>query len=68
MCVVNISLITDYDSGLHGNVEPVTHAQVMKVFAENLTKLQTLLLKLIESIPQARDKCKCAQTLAHARF
>src|SRR5262249_17235039 len=32
MCVVNISLITDYDCGLQGNVEPVSHSEVVKVF------------------------------------
>ena len=67
MCVVNISLITDYDSGLHGNVDPVSHSEVVKVFGQNLSKLQKLLLKLVESIPDKRDKCQCAQTLAHAR-
>ena len=36
MCYVNISLITDYDVGLEGQagIEPVSHAEVMKVFAE----------------------------------
>jgi 5'-methylthioadenosine phosphorylase len=37
MCYVNISLITDYDVGLegmHGGIEPVSHAEVMKIFAE----------------------------------
>ncbi len=68
MCVVNVSLITDYDSGLQGNVEPVSHSEVVKVFTENLTNLQKLLLKLIESIPSTRNQCKCSETLVHARF
>ena len=67
MCVVNIALITDYDSGLHGNVEPVSHSEVIKVFGQNLNKLQTLLLKLVGSIPDKREKCQCAETLSHAR-
>jgi 5'-methylthioadenosine phosphorylase len=66
MCVVNISLITDYDSGLAGNVEPVSHAEVMKVFGANITKLQNLLVNLIETIP-ANRACTCADTLKSAR-
>ena len=68
MCVVNISLITDYDSGLHGNVAPVSHSEVVKVFGRNLTRLQELLVKLIETIPGRREQCGCAETLAHARI
>lgn len=67
LCVVNISLITDYDSGLVGDVEPVSHSEVVKVFTGNLTKLQALLLKLIEAMPARREKCKCGEVLAHAR-
>jgi 5'-methylthioadenosine phosphorylase len=68
MCVVNVSLITDYDCGLLGNVEPVSHTEVVKVFNENLGKLQGMLIKLIESIPEKRSQCQCPTTLAHARF
>lgn len=50
MAVVNISLITDYDTGIPG-VEPVTHDEVLRVFAANNDKLRTLLFKLIELIP-----------------
>jgi 5'-methylthioadenosine phosphorylase len=67
MCVVNVALITDYDSGLHGNVDPVSHSEVIKVFNANLSKLQNLLVKLVESIPEERGKCQCANTLAHSR-
>ena len=68
MCVVNVSLITDYDSGLAGDVEPVSHSEVVKVFTSNLSKLQGLLKNLVESIPDARAKCGCADTLKHARI
>jgi len=68
MCVVNISLITDYDSGLVGDVEPVSHSEVVKVFTSNLSKLQALLVKLLESIPDGRDHCSCAKSLEGARF
>ena len=68
MCVVNVALGTDYDCGLVGNVEPVSHAEVMKVFAQNIEKLRKTLFTLIELIPEKRSKCKCSETLKHARF
>jgi len=68
MCVVNVSLITDYDSGLAGNVDPVSHSEVIKVFGENLSKLQSLLVNLIGTIPDKRTKCQCSETLKHSRI
>jgi 5'-methylthioadenosine phosphorylase len=68
MCVVNISLSTDYDSGLHGDVDPVTHSEVVKVFSQNLDKLQKMLSKLIELVPAKRDQCQCSSALEHARI
>ena len=68
MCVVNISLITDYDSGLHGDIEPVSHSEVIKVFNENLSKLQKLLVGLLETIPAERKQCSCSSALEHARI
>ncbi|MBX9772150.1 MAG: S-methyl-5'-thioadenosine phosphorylase [Candidatus Obscuribacterales bacterium] len=68
MCYVNVALITDYDSGLVGDVEPVSHAEVVKVFEGNLAKLQTMLVKLIEQIPAKRNGCACGKALVGARF
>lgn len=68
MCVVNVALITDYDSGLHGNVDPVSHSEVVKVFSANLDKLQKMLSNLIQLLPSKRDKCQCATALEHARI
>jgi 5'-methylthioadenosine phosphorylase len=68
LCVVNISLITDYDSGLIGDVEPVSHSEVIRVFTENNSKLVSLLAKLVEKIPPRSTKCSCAETLQHARI
>lgn len=68
MCCVNISLITDYDCGLVGNVPPVSHAEVVKVFADNITKLHTMLRKLLELIPEKRQACSCSTVLEQARF
>ncbi len=68
MCVMNVALITDYDSGLAGDVEPVSHSEVIKVFNDNLTKLQNLLVGLLKALPADRANCKCGETLAHARI
>ena len=35
MCPLNISLITDHDAGLEGDVPPVEHSEVIRVFNEN---------------------------------
>ncbi len=67
MGVVNISLITDYDSGLVGSVEPVSHAEVMKVFSGNLTKLQKMLVRFCELMPDPAT-VDCGDALAGARF
>lgn len=69
MCVVNISLITDFDSGLvaEGEVEPVSHAAVLEVFARNADRIKDVVLDLIRSIPPERANCSCARTLESAR-
>lgn len=68
LCPVNIALITDYDSGVQGGVEPVSHAEVVKVFTENNEKLQALLKKFVEKIPERGDSCTCGDTLKGARI
>ena len=66
MCPLNISLITDYDAGLEGEVEPVSHNEVMKVFANNIHNLKDLLFKLIENLP-ADCNCNCDKSLENTR-
>jgi 5'-methylthioadenosine phosphorylase len=67
MCYANISVVTDYDVGVVGEVEPVTHEEVIRVFQENLGRLRELLERVIRAIPETRD-CPCATALASARF
>jgi 5'-methylthioadenosine phosphorylase len=69
ICYVNVSLITDYDVGLEGmpGVEPVSHAEVVRVFEENNAKLRSLLLALIPTVPHERS-CICSHALSGARF
>lgn len=59
MCPLNISLITDYDAGLVGDVAPVSHHDVIKVFNANLDNLKKLLFTMIENIPHERANCVC---------
>lgn len=68
MCPVNISLITDYDAGLVGDVEPVNHADVIKVFMENNDKLKKLLFTMIEKMPVERTVCDCDKVLSQSRL
>lgn len=62
MCPLNISLITDYDAGLVGDVPPVSHQEVIQVFNSNVANLKNLLFKMIENIPADRNICTCGDT------
>ncbi|GBC93414.1 S-methyl-5'-thioadenosine phosphorylase [bacterium HR15] len=68
MCVVNISLITDYDSGLvaEGQVAPVTAEEVMQVFHQNAERIRQVIFGMIAKIPAERT-CPCPHALDHAR-
>jgi 5'-methylthioadenosine phosphorylase len=63
---LNISLITDYDTGVEG-VPPVSHAEVIEVFTANNVKLRNLLFKLIEYIPSAEKAPEFANVLVSSR-
>jgi 5'-methylthioadenosine phosphorylase len=52
MSVVNISLITDYDSGLHADVPPVTAADVLEVFRKNSDRIVKVVLDIIGKLPR----------------
>ena len=68
MCPLNISLITDYDAGLVGDVPPVSHHEVIQVFNSNLDKLKSLLFNMIEQIPYERKNCECADTSTNSQL
>jgi 5'-methylthioadenosine phosphorylase len=67
MCYVNVSLITDYDVGLEGDEEAVTHEAVLEVFNANNEKLRNLLFSLVPKIPAQRT-CPCSTALQGARL
>lgn len=68
MCPLNISLITDYDAGLVGDVPPVSHHEVIQVFNSNLSRLKNLLFTMIENIPAERKVCICADTMKNSQL
>ncbi|MEZ5171792.1 MAG: S-methyl-5'-thioadenosine phosphorylase [Acidimicrobiia bacterium] len=62
MCYANISLITDYDTGVEGepHVEPVTQEQVFQFFEDNVVRVRELLFELLPTVSLERDSCSCA--------
>ena len=67
ICYVNISLITDYDVGVEGETEAVSHEAVLEVFNANNDKLRALLFAMIPNIPKERS-CICSTALQGARL
>ncbi len=67
ICYVNISLITDYDTGLEGSpeIKPVTVQEIIKIFKENNEKLRELLFRAIPKITEKRG-CICSYSLKDA--
>jgi 5'-methylthioadenosine phosphorylase len=61
LCYTAISLVTDTDAGVDEG-EGVTHEEVMQVFAQNVARLRSLLMTIIENMPQQRD-CPCPHSL-----
>jgi 5'-methylthioadenosine phosphorylase len=68
LCYVNISIVTDYDTGLvaEGEVEPVSAEEVMRNFAASVEKARQLLAEIIRRLPAERT-CRCGEALKHAR-
>ncbi len=55
IAVVNISLVTDFDCGLAGQIEPVRATEVYEVFKKNAESVKRVVLRLIEQIPLDLD-------------
>jgi 5'-methylthioadenosine phosphorylase len=68
MCYVNLSLITDYDSGLEGvdGIAPVSYDAVMQVLRQENDRLRGLLGALIGAIdPERSCTCRAAISGSH---
>jgi len=61
LCYTTIALVTDTDAGVEEG-EGVTHAEVFRVFGENIVRLRDLLKRTIEQLPDDRD-CPCPRAL-----
>jgi 5'-methylthioadenosine phosphorylase len=67
MGVVNISLITDYDSGVHAGTEAVNAHDVLEVFKSNSEKIKKVVLDLIGKIPADLSTVGARQMLDFSR-
>jgi 5'-methylthioadenosine phosphorylase len=65
LCFANVALVTDYDVGVD-DIAPVSHAEVLKVFGENVDNLRKLLFAAIPNIPTERH-CPCGGALADSQ-
>jgi 5'-methylthioadenosine phosphorylase len=71
MCFTTIALVTDHDAGVDGG-QAVTHEEVLKVFAQSLDGLKTVLRSAIGAMPAAEDDaaatCSCRRSLDGLRL
>lgn len=66
LCYVNIAVVTDYDTGVEGEIEPVTHAAVLERFNASLGTLREALATLIPVAAETARNCQCATGMAAA--
>lgn len=67
MAVVNIALITDYDSGVFSGTEAVTAHDVLAVFQSNAEKIKKVVLDLIGRMPADLSGLGGRDGLAYSR-
>ncbi|HEY2887934.1 MAG TPA: S-methyl-5'-thioadenosine phosphorylase [Candidatus Limnocylindrales bacterium] len=67
MAVVNISLITDYDAGVHEGTEAVDAMSVLEVFSQNAERIQKVVLDLIGRFPADLDALGARAALGPTR-
>ena len=68
MCYSTISIVTDYDVGLHDDpsIPPVNTKDFLAVFAKNVDNVRELIFDVIPNIPEKRE-CVCSRALENAR-
>jgi 5'-methylthioadenosine phosphorylase len=67
MAVANISLVTDYDSGVVAETEAVTAHDVLTVFKSNASKAREVVLDLVQRIPADLSGFGSRDSLAFTR-
>lgn len=67
ICYLNISLVTDYDTGIYAgsNVKPVSIEEVLNNFSKNTVKLKKLVSAIIKNMP-IRRSCGCEEKAERA--
>ena len=66
ICYVNIAVVTDYDVGVEGEIEAVTHHAVLELFKETLGTLREAVRLLIPRASGTDRLCPCATALEGA--
>ena len=68
ICYANISLITDYDTGVKSNpnIKPVDIQEILRVLKENNEKIKRVIFEITPKISKER-KCFCATALSNAK-
>ncbi|MFI7444515.1 S-methyl-5'-thioadenosine phosphorylase [Nonomuraea indica] len=61
LCYTPLSLVTDHDAGVEAG-EGVTHEEVLEFFAQNVTRMRTLVADAVRSLPTDRT-CPCRSAL-----
>ncbi|MFC7102229.1 S-methyl-5'-thioadenosine phosphorylase [Nonomuraea rubra] len=61
LCYTSISLVTDHDAGVEAG-QGVTHDEVLEFFAQNVTRMRTLVAETVQSLPEERT-CPCGSAL-----
>lgn len=67
MAVVNIALITDYDSGVHAGAEAVNAHDVLEVFNKNAERIKKVVLDLIQKMPADLKSLGAREGLTYSR-
>lgn len=62
MCCVNLSFVTDADSGDHSG-EPLTAGMVWRRLADNQDRIRAALAAMVDAVDPDRT-CKCRTALA----
>lgn len=59
LCYTSLSLVTDLDAGAETG-EGVSHAEVLRVFGENVARLREVLFDAVAALPATEDRdCLC---------
>jgi 5'-methylthioadenosine phosphorylase len=71
MCFTTVALVTDHDAGVDAGAA-VTHEEVLKVFAQSLDGLKSVLKTTIGAMPEAEEDdsatCSCRRALDGLRL